>query len=604
MPKKKVHQAPRKKSLFNKMGRFFLLLFVWGLLSLFAVGLWLIYDLPSVQHLQPKAKKHSIIYLTASHEEIAHEGDVYGRTLSATEMPDFLKKAVIAVEDQRFYEHQGIDMRGVLRAVYVNIKAVRVVQGASSLTQQVAKNLFLTNKRTFKRKLQEIVLTLWLEYHFSKSQLLSIYLNRVYFGHGVYGVDAAAQEYFGKPVEAISKAEMCVLAGMLKGPNRYSPLRAPEKIKKRARVVARLLKMQGEISKTGYHKLRQQIQDLTFHQSRKGSHARYFTDWIKSQLPDLVNMEQDLMVITTLSMPLQNNFSKAFDRILSPLEKRQNIQQQAGVILSYDGAVRAMIGGKNYWNSMFNRVTQAKRQTGSVFKPFVFLAAFEAGLTPQTLIEDGPVKIGKWAPKNFGWRMRGKVRLDRALSQSINTATVRLAQKIGIKPIQELVRRLGIYEPMPNDLTLSLGSAETSVLDITNAYTIIANGGTLTAPYGILEVRTRDGTLLYKHKKATLKSVIPHRAILHIQHTLQHTARHGTARKSFVEGITLGAKTGTTQNHKDAWFIGYTPHLTIGIWVGNDNGAPMKGVTGSRAPQQIWQYLLKHFYKRPDSLKE
>ena len=484
---------PKNSSFLRRLAKLCFILGIWAVLCLGGLILWYAYDLPSVDALEVGQRRPSYVFLTPNHEEIAHYGDLTGESIQLQDIPPYVVEAIISMEDRHFFAHPGIDWGGILRAFWTNVRARAIVQGGSTLTQQIAKNLFLTNDRSFRRKVQEMILSFWLEYHFSKEQLLTIYLNRVYLGTGTYGIDAASQEYFGKPVRSISLPESTVLAAVLKAPSRLAPSRNPEKVKERAKLVAKRMVEEGYIPAYQLPQILQEIEALHFEQTSRNHHVRYFTDWVMDQFPDLVDMKQDLLIVTTLDLSLQKKAWGAIQGVLEAAKKKDHVEEAAMVVLDYDGAIKAMIGGHNYIETMFNRATQAKRQVGSTFKIFVYVAALEAGIAPETLFEDNPPSYPNWDPRNYGWRARGQISMEDGFVYSVNSVAIRVAEVTGLQKVIDMARRLGLSEEMPYNLTLALGSSSSSLLELTNAYTIMVNGGYLTAPFGILEILTSEG---------------------------------------------------------------------------------------------------------------
>lgn len=587
----------KKTSFFRRLARISLIIGIWALLCLAAVILWYAYDLPSVDSLEVGERRPSYVFLTANHEEIAHYGDLTGESIQLQDIPPYVVEAIISMEDRHFFAHPGIDWGGILRAFWTNVRAGGIVQGGSTLTQQIAKNLFLTNDRSFRRKVQEMILSFWLEYHFSKEQLLTIYLNRVYLGTGTYGVDAASQEYFGKPVRSISLPEATVLAAVLKAPSRLAPSRNPEKVKERAKLVAKRMVDEGYIPAYQLPQLLKEIGGLHFDQTSRNHHVRYFTDWVMDQLPDLVDMKQDLLIVTTLDLFLQKKAWEAVQGVLETAKEKDHVEEAAIVALDYDGALKAMVGGHHYLDTIFNRATQAKRQVGSTFKIFVYLAALEAGISPETLFQDNPPSYPNWDPRNYGWRPRGEISMEDGFVYSVNSVAIRVAEATGLQKVIDMARRLGLSEAMPYNLTLALGSSSSSLLELTNAYTIMVNGGYLTAPFGILEILTSEGKSLYKFVPSLGRQVIDTLTLQKMHTLLRQAVERGTAKRANIPGVTLGGKTGTTQKHRDAWFLGSTSEIVAGVWVGNDDERPMKRVTGALYPVQIWRKVMEGYYK-------
>jgi len=580
MPKTQ-HPAPTKRRLWV----WALNLLIWVLVLAGLVLLWFSYDLPSLKDLETGVKRPSIVFVGSNNQEIAHYGDLYGDPITTKDVPPALINAIVSMEDRSFFKHAGIDWMGIGRALWNNLKAGHIVQGGSTLTQQIAKNVFLTGEKSYKRKIQEILFAFWLEYHFTKEQLLNIYMNRVYFGSGTYGVDAASQEYFGKPVRGISAAEATILAALLKAPTKLSPHVNPQGVKDRAKRVAIRMKEEGYIKDKDLKPLQKAIDALHFQGGKTQDDVRYFTDWLLLQLPDLVDMHQDLLIRTTLDPALQARAQKA--------AQQKNNFQVAIVALDHQGAVRAMVGGRSYHQSMFNRATQAKRQLGSTFKFFVFLAAMEKGVHLNDMISDQRPSYKNWDPRNFGWTSRGAITIQEAFVHSVNSSALHLAEKVGLKAVLNMAKRLGLSEEIPYNLSVILGSSSGTLLELTTAFTIVAGGGKLIAPYGITEVLTTEGKVLYHYAPPEGVVVLEPAVVENMQSLLMAAVLDGTGKKSYVPGVSKGGKTGTTQKHRDAWFVGLTSDLVAGIWTGKDDDTSMGKVSGATLPAMIWKTLFQ-----------
>jgi penicillin-binding protein 1A len=563
---------------------------VWGVVALILVAGFFYTDLPDVDDALAATRRPTVTLVSADGQVLAAKGDLYGVPVQLGDLPAALPNAVLATEDRRFYSHFGIDFIGLARAIVANIQAGRVVQGGSTLTQQVAKNLFLTPKRTLKRKIQELMLAFWLEYRFSKEQILTIYLNRVYLGAGTYGVDAAARKYFNRPASRVSTYEAALLAGLLKAPSRYNPQSSKKRAHDRTLQVLRnlvaagyLTEAQAKKAETGKRKA------LVTRTHRIG---RHFADWVLDQVPSYISGgDRDLTVITTLNANLQRKAERVLEKALNGEGKKRGARNGAVLVLGDRGAVRAMVGGRNYAASQFNRVTQAKRQPGSVFKPIVYLAGLEAGLKSSSMMIDGPVNIDGWQPKNFNGKYEGKMSLTQAMARSVNTIAVKVAEKTGPKRITQTARRLGISEDLPLDLSLALGTAELTMLELTAAYGSFANGGFGVWPYGIEEIRDGNGIVLYRRQGAGPGRVVAPTVVNDMNLMLSEVIQTGTGKSARIDRPSAG-KTGTSQNYRDAWFIGYTADYVAGVWIGNDNGAPMKRLTGGGLPTRVWRDVM------------
>lgn len=564
---------------------------VWGAVALAGLVAIFAYDLPDVDGAFRSTRKPAVIILAADGAELATHGDMYGETLTYRDFPPALIAAVTATEDRRFFGHFGLDPVGLARAAVANVRAGRIVQGGSTVTQQLAKNLFLTPERSLKRKVQELLLALWLERRFTKGQILAVYLNRVYLGSGAYGVDAAARRYFGRPAAQLSLYESAMLAGLLKAPSRLNPLADQRRAEERARQVLANMVDVGTISPAAAAA----AQPRPRLGGRVGPrpHARHLADWVMEQLPAFVTPgDRDLIVHTTIDARLQGLAEAAVARGLKG-KPASGPGEAALVALGPDGAVRAMVGGRDYALSQFNRATQARRQPGSAFKPFVYLAALEAGMTPATRFVDAPFRIAGWSPRNHDGRYVGEVSMADALARSINTVAVLASERAGPKRVAAVARRFGLGDEFESGPSLALGVEEVTLLDLAAAYATIANGGFGAWAYAIDKVMDSEGTALYRRRGSGPGRVIAAKHAAVLSAMLADVIGRGTGRAAQLDRPAAG-KTGTSQNFRDAWFVGYTADLVAGVWMGNDDGAPMKGVAGGGAPARLWRdFMLK-----------
>ncbi len=576
----------RIRAVFRWMAYYAGLTAVWGVIAALAITAWYAYDLPDVDEALAASRRPTVTLLAADGSRLATFGDLYGLPARLGDLPAALPEAVLATEDRRFYRHFGIDPVGLARAAFVNLKAGRVVQGGSTITQQVAKILFLTPERTFKRKVQELLLALWLERKFSKDQIFTVYLNRVYLGAGTYGVEAAARKYFGKPAHHLSTYQAAMLAGLLKAPSRYNPRRHPKRAKDRAIQVLANMVAAGSLT-PAQAALAGRQKGAVIAPARHGG-ARYFADWVMEQVPDYVFPGgMDLTVTTTLDAGLQRLAEKRVAQMLAAAGNKAGVSQAALVAMTPDGAVGAIVGGRDYQASQFNRAVQARRQPGSAFKPFVYLAALEAGLTAATLIADAPLTVDGWSPRNFDGGYRGEVSLRRALAQSINTVAVKVAERAGRERVIRTARRLGLstdFKPTPS---LALGAGEVSLIEMTAAYGAFASGGFAVWAHGIKEIRDGHGRVLYRRRGSGPGRVVNATHAVAMNEMLTAVVASGTGRAARLQRPAAG-KTGTSQNFRDAWFIGYTADLVAGVWMGNDDERPMKKVTGGSLPARLW----------------
>lgn len=553
-------------------------------------------NLPDISGLGAARKTPGIQVLSRTGDVIGSYGQIYGDYLQFKDLPRPLVDAVTATEDRRFFSHWGVDPLGIARAMVVNLRAGHFVQGGSTITQQLAKNVFLTPDRTLKRKLQEMLLAFWLEARFSKEEILSIYLNRVYLGAGNYGVDAAARHYFGKSARDVSVAEAAVLAGLLKAPSRYSPTSDPELSRKRAHQVLLNMADAGIMEKDVAER---SLTTLKFpEQLLDGKGERYFTDWIVDMLPDyLSNVQEDILIKTTLDSNFQHYAEEAMEsQMTDEAAQKLKATQAALIAMRPDGAILAMIGGRDYGKSQYNRAVQAHRQPGSAFKMFIYLAAMESGYSPDDVMEDQPVRIPVykkvWEPRNYDGKYRGPLSLRAALTQSVNTIAAQLIQAVGPQRVVMVARRLGIRSELAAVPSLALGSSEVTLLELTTAYAHLASGGNGVMPYAITEIRSKkDDDVLYEYHAPLPYLVIQPNAVAMMNSMMSNVINAGTGRAAAI-GRPAAGKTGTASDYKDAWFMGYTPDLAVGVWVGNDEALPMAKVTGGAIPARIWKGFM------------
>jgi penicillin-binding protein 1A len=587
-------EPPRRKRprrFLGRLARLGLLLFLWcvilggGTLAYFA------FTLPDTSQLGLGERRPSITILAQDGSTIASFGDLFGEPVTLKEMSPYLPEAVIATEDRRFYSHFGIDPVGLARAAWTDLRARHLVQGGSTITQQLAKVLFLTPERSFGRKVRETLLALWLEHRFTKDQILEIYLNRVYLGAGTYGVDAAAHRYFGKSAKQLGLFESAIIAGLLKAPTRFSPANDRTKAAGRAAQVLANMVEAGDIGSGEAIAAEKQGGAATaLAQARSGS--RYFADWVADQIGDFAGTaNRDLVVRTTLDPKLQAAAEAAIANVLARFGTRDAVSEGALVAMSPDGAVRAMVGGSDYGQSQFNRATQAQRQPGSSFKPFVYLAGLEAGLRPQDRFVDAPIRVGNWQPRNYTGRYQGEMSMAEGLAQSINTIAVQVAQRAGIPNVIAAANRLGVASDLAPDASIALGTNEVNLLELTSAYTPFANGGTGVLAYGVAEIRDSNGKLIYRRSGSGPGQVVAPEIVGMMNQMLAGVIGHGTGKSAALPRPAAG-KTGTTQEYRDAWFIGYTADLVAGIWLGNDDNTPMNKVTGGSLPALAWRNFM------------
>jgi penicillin-binding protein 1A len=565
---------------------------VWGVIVLGLGAVYIAWDLPNVDEAIAATRKPNVRVVTQDGVELLRRGDKYGQAVRLNELPPELAHAVLATEDRRFYDHWGVDPIGIARAMWVNLQAGGIRQGGSTLTQQAAKNLFLTTERTLKRKLQEVVLALWLEAKFSKDQILTIYLNRVYFGQGAYGVDAAARTYFKVSARDMTPYQAALLAGMLKGPNKYNPMLNPELARDRTEVVLSNMVAAGYLSATDRATIKPPAQWWRYASKKYEPLGLHYADWVLDQLTDYITLDQDVTVIVTLNTRMQRSAERLVKKVMQkngPAAKR-GVSEVALVALAPDGAVLAMVGGADYKASKFNRAVQAGRQPGSAFKPVVFLAGLESGLSPSSVLADAPITVDGWSPENFKKEYLGSITLSDALARSINTVAVKVSEKAGRPHVQDTARKLGITAPLTDEASLALGVSEVSLLEMTAAYGPFATGGLGVWPYAISEIQDTRGRPLYVRSGGGPGRVIPgsYAGAMNSMLSKVMLDEHGTGKAARLDRPAAG-KTGTSQDYRDAWFIGYTPDIIAGVWMGNDNGEMMKTVTGGSYPARLWR---------------
>ena len=544
-------------------------------------------SLPSYQELVRRDDLGQMIRVRAADGSvIVSLGPSFGEWLSYDEIPSIMKNAMIAVEDRRFRSHFGVDPVGLVRAVKVRLDRGRWTQGGSTITQQLARNIFLTNTRTFGRKIREAILALAIEQRFSKEQILELYLNRVYFGGGAYGIDAASRRFFGHSAEKLSLSEAAIIAGLVKAPSNYSPTADAQAAKGRAGIVIGLMKEEGYVS--AVEAASAEPADVRIVPTEKQNSVRYFTDWVLPQLDTLIDENvEPIDVWTTLDSGMQ----RAADQAINANTPRG--AQGALVSLDRDGAVRAMIGGRDYVSSIYNRATQATRQPGSAFKLFVYLAALEAGHTPNDTVVDEPVNINGWRPRNNDRSYRGPVTIREAFARSINTVSAKLGQEVGFRTVADMAQRFGITTEVTTHPSMVLGTSDVRLLDMARAFAAVARKGIAVVPYGIVKVTTSDGRLLYRHEADNGRTLVAPWVAAQMTDLLQAAVMTGTGRAAQI-GRPVAGKTGTTSANKDGWFIGFSSGITTAVWMGRDDARPIPGLQGGRAPAMAFHDHMVH----------
>ena len=522
---------------------------------------------------------------------VASRGSAYGEHVRLGEMPAHLKAAFIAAEDRRFYGHFGIDLWGLSRAMIANIRAGSLYQGGSTITQQLARSLFLSNERTLGRKVEEMFLALWLELHLSKDEILELYLNRIYLGSGAYGVDAAARRYFGLSARDVNLSQAAMLAAMTRAPGRFAPTSDIISARDRTSGVLDAMVETGVVSEGEAFAAR--VIPAGPGTSIAGKSVNYYVDYVLNELTALgIDTSADLIVKTTIDAELQGHAQEAIANALATTGADKGVSQAACIVMTPQGAVRAVVGGRDYFESPFNRAFQAKRQPGSAFKMFVYLAAMEAGLTPGTMRIDEPINIGGWQPDNYGESYRGPVTLYEGLSKSINTIAAQLGQEIGIDHVIEAAKRLGIATDLQYVRSLALGTSEVTLAEMTSAFATLANNGLAVTRHAVLEVKRPDGEVLYVYQEPAPNQLVAERILREMNFMLAGVIREGTGRGASLGGRPAAGKTGTTQDHHDAWFIGYTADFAGGVWAGNDDNTPMDKVVGGTLPATLWREIM------------
>jgi penicillin-binding protein 1A len=593
----KSTSAPQRRSALGFLAYWCLVLGVWGVVGAVGVTSYYAVQLPPIDQLAVPKRPPNIAILGDDGVLLANRGDTGGAAVRLGDLPPYLPKAFIAIEDRRFYSHFGVDPMGIARALTRNLlHRGGNVEGGSTLTQQLAKNLFLTQERTMARKIQEAILSIWLEHKYSKDQILELYLNRVYFGSGAYGIEAAARKYFGHSAREVTLPEAALLAGLMKAPTKLAPNRNPTGASERAAQVITAMAREGHITEA--------MAKLALSRPAEATHDRgagsinYAADLVTDALDETVGaIDEDIVVTTTLNAGMQAAAERALTENLDKQGAKYGVSQGALVAMDVGGQIRALVGGRSYADSQFNRAVAAKRQPGSSFKPFVYLSALERGLTPDTVREDAPINIKGWQPENSSRQFYGQVTLTQALSMSLNTVAVRLAQEVGPKAVVATAHRLGISSDLQPNASIALGTSEVTPLELVGAYAPFANGGIGVQPHIIVKVRTADGKLLYQRKGASYGRIIDPQYVSMMNAMMRETLTTGTAKKAELPGWQAAGKTGTSQDYRDAWFVGYTSQLVAGVWLGNDDNSPTKKASGANLPVDIWSRFMKEALK-------
>ncbi len=582
--------SPRR-SLLGALVYWAVVLGVWVLIFIAAFVLVFSRGLPDTSKLYDIHRQPSISYLDRNGALLSVRGSQYAPPVDIDSLPVYVPAAFVSVEDRRFYQHWGFDPIGIGRAVVADIHRGHAAEGASTITQQLARNLFLTPDQNMKRKVQEVLLAVWLEHQYSKKQILALYLNRVYFGAGAYGIESASETFFNKPASKLSIGEAALLAALLKSPTHYSPVNEQERAGRRATIV--LDKMVETHAITPEQRDEALSHSVRVSPALATQHAQYFVDWVDAQVRKIVGQPTtDLIVETTLDLPI-DSAAEAAARNVVARDGHLGVQQAAVVALDGGGRVRALIGGVSYADSQFDRAIDARRQAGSAWKPFVYLTALENGRTPQTLVTDEPVTINGWTPHNFEPEYLGSITLAEALQRSINTVAAKLADEVGRDKVADTARALGITSPINTDPAMALGTSQVSPLEMAQAYDSFANGGRAVQAYAIERIRTRDGKVLYEHPASARDEVVPEPQLDQLVGMMRKVlVAPGTGPRAAVPGYDLAGKTGTTSDFRDAWFVGYTGGFVAAVWVGKDDDTPMRHVTGGSAPADLWRQFM------------
>lgn len=551
-----------------------------GLIGLgVAVGIAMA-SLPGFDELMRSPNGQSVEVRAADNSVLVTLGPSYGEWLPFARIPHTMTAAMIAVEDRRFYSHPGVDPIGIARSMAVNLKAGHGVQGASTITQQLARNIFLTSSKTYSRKLREMVLALAIERKFTKEAILELYLNRVYFGGGAYGIDAASRKFFGHSAATLNLPEAAIIAGLVKAPSRYAPSADPLMAKARAATVIRTMTESGAIPPA--EAAEANLDGLRFAAQERASGVRYFTDWVLGQVENLTDETVQPLQVTTTLIPAGQRAAEAALAAETPAGAQGGL-----VALAHDGAVRAMVGGRDYVASNYNRAVAARRQPGSSWKLFDYLAAIESGVNPDDRVVDQPVTIDGWSPRNSNGRFAGAMTVRQAFAGSVNTVAVQLAATAGFDTVAEVARRFGITTPISRLPAMALGSSDVTLLEMTGAYAAVANNGVEVRPYGITRITTAAGAVLYAREAGTPRVLVAPYVAAKMTDLLKAAVETGTARAAQI-GRPLAGKTGTTSSNKDGWFLGFTAELTTGVWMGRDDARPIPGLQGGRAPARAF----------------
>ena len=606
-PTKKKNTSKAKQqspSFLHRMLRWAFVIGIWCGLLVLAIIAWYAKDLGKVTRSVDAQQSVVKVFAKDGTTLLGTYGDLRGDNIRIEDLPAHIPNAFIAIEDRRFYSHFGIDLIGLTRAMAANVKAGGIVQGGSTITQQLAKNLFFSSERTIKRKIQEAMLALWLEWKYSKEEILSAYLNHVYFGSGAYGIDAAAYVYFNKSAKDLGLNESALLAGLVQAPSRLSPSHNKQGAIKRMKAVLNDMVESGFITSemmkgsSSIQIVDGKAEGMEFSEQSKNAH--YFTDWVYKQVRIIASdVEGDLNVTTTIMPATQNEVATIVKTTIDgkyPKDGDEKHPQVAAVLLNENGAIRAMVGGYDYEESQFNRATDGKRQAGSSFKPVVYLSAIEQGWRPEDLISNERITRGRYRPSNYDGRYSEFVTLTEGLALSHNVAAVHLIKEVGVKHVKDLAERLGVDAEVREELSTALGTVDISLLDLTAMYGTIGQDGRQMTPYGILKIETDGGDTVYQYEATDAPRVVSYKHAQALKYMMTQVVQQGTGTRA-NPGFPVAGKTGTTQDYRDALFVGFSSVYTMGVWMGNDDNSPMGRVFGGTTPAEIWRQSMSAAHK-------
>ena len=562
-------------------------------LLIFLVFSWLIYcmiTLPNLEGLGNKTRKPSISIFDKNNNYVGSLGDVYAGIIEYEDISKYLVDAVIVLEDRRFFEHYGVDLRGLGRAMLQNFKELRYSQGASTITQQLSKLIFLNSDKTLSRKIRELMIAFYLEYKFTKNEILTMYLNRAYFGSGQYGIKAASKRFFLKEPKDLSIAEASILAGSLKAPSRLALTVNKEASISRARTVLKLLNRNNLISLRILENSEKELNNIKNKNYFFDENIRYYIDWLHASTPDeVLNNKKDLIITSTLDPQIQKTINFSLKKNTNKLD---NNIQSAVVVMNFDGAVKGMLGGRRWSESKFNRATQSKRQLGSVFKTYVYLTALDMGFNLTDKIMDTPIKKGEWEPKNFSNKYEGMISLKKAFATSSNVAAIRLSDLVGRENIIKQVKKFGITSKVLNNPSMALGTSSFSLLETVGSFGAICGRGMPVIPFGINEIKLRDNRSIWKRNLPERNKVVSNQVLIKLKKLLRSVVKEGTGKRIAKVPIDIIGKTGTSQKNRDAWFLGCAKKHVIGVWVGRDDDKSMKNIYGSTLPLSIFKDIV------------